>query len=562
MLDDNIEDDNENEEQSAVEVLEEEMNNEQVFSDNTQNDPNFNRSRRKNYKYKVNTNESLTQEQIAWIKEQTQTSEVFVDGKRAFKCQICNKILRITSTFKKHLRDSHVLKTPEEREEKNKKLCFKDEIKRCKMQIQTSSGIETFWKCERCKYNRIFKSEPGFKVHLRYNHIKGQVISADFVSKCKVSVKTNKGIKSGWKCVDCQKVVLSRDALRYHMKLEHKETVAALCAAQKSYQETSSIDETQNSSIITLLETKRRHSTSNVSCCEPCGLKFINGKTKKDKSLEIHQQLHVILKVISQSYELPKCAECKVMFSNNEEFYNHLVTHDRNEFYKAEGMSYHVAVKFKESQSTSDNSENSWKCGHCENVHFLDETECIEHQMILHSKQLICPFDYLEFTGIRGLGQFLNHMKNKHSEIFPQLSIFCSYCGEEFNNVFDKLTHMKTCETKKYHCDHCQKTFFKKNQIIRHLKIVSGQISFTCELCSKKCVSSMDLKLHLRKHTNEKTYQCSFPNCLKIFKTPAARSSHMEIHSNIEYECIHCNSIFKQRALLQRHLKKACKKKN
>lgn len=70
----------------------------------------------------------------------------------------------------------------------------------------------------------------------------------------------------------------------------------------------------------------------------------------------------------------------------------------------------------------------------------------------------------------------------------------------------------------------------------------------------------MDLKLHYRSHTNEKTYQCTFPQCLKIFKTPAARSSHMEIHSNIEYECTDCRAIFKQRALLQRHLKKVkCK---
>jgi KRAB domain-containing zinc finger protein len=313
------------------------------------------------------------------------------------------------------------------------------------------------------------------------------------------------------------------------MKLEHKETVAALCGGE-TIKENEIEEDPRNNSIISLLEQKRRYSTTTISCCNPCGLKFVNGTTKKDKSLEIHQQIHVILKVISQSYELPKCLECKVMFSNNEDLYNHQMTHDRNEIYPAEGMSHFVAVKFKESQSTSENSESSWKCGHCSNVNFQDETECIEHQMIVHSKQLICPFDYLEFTGIRGLGLFYNHMKNKHSEMFPQLSIFCSYCGEEFSNVFDKLTHMKTCDTKKYHCDHCQKTFFKKSQLIRHLKIVSGDISFICEICSKKCMSTMDLKLHHRKHTNEKTYQCSFPNCLKIFKTPAARSSHMEIH--------------------------------
>lgn len=70
----------------------------------------------------------------------------------------------------------------------------------------------------------------------------------------------------------------------------------------------------------------------------------------------------------------------------------------------------------------------------------------------------------------------------------------------------------------------------------------------------------MDLKLHTRVHTNEKTYQCKFTNCFKVFKTPSARTAHVEIHSEIKYECSACKAIFKQRNLLQKHLKKGlCK---
>lgn len=516
--------------------------------------------RRKKYTYKVNTNESLTADQVKWIAEQVKHSEMIIDGKFVYKCQICGTVLSIPGTLKKHLRDCHVLKTQKEREDRKNRKEFKDEIKRSKMQVKTTAGIETIWKCERCKFNRIFKSEAGLKVHLRYNHIKNQVIHSDFIANCKVTVETENGPKNGWRCVDCHKVLLSRDTLRYHMKLEHSDTVVAINMQYQQFEDPT--QETQNDSLISILESKRKQSDPGPCCCEECGLKFGNGTTKREKSLEIHQQLHIILKVVSQSYELPKCEDCKVMFSNNEELNNHLLTHDTSKVYPAKGMSFLVAEKFKDSIGTAiENDHNAWKCGHCVNTNFNEEIECIEHQMILHSKQLICPFDYLEFYGIRGIGQFCIHMKHKHPEMFPQLTITCSYCGEEFTNVFDKLTHMKNCDTKKFHCDHCQKTFFKKNQLIRHLKIVSGDISFICDICGKKCASSMDRKLHYRKHTNEKSYQCSFPHCMKIFKTPAARSSHLEIHSNIEYECTDCKAIFKQRALLQRHLKKVCSKR-
>lgn len=561
MLEEIVEEEEE-EEEAIIEVLDEaeipeSCKEEEILNQDITASSSSSIDRRKKYKYKVNTNESLSPEQVKWIQEQVKKSERTVDGKTVFICKICGKILSIPATLKKHLRDCHVLKTQKEQEDRKIRKEFKDEIKRSKMQVKTTAGIETIWKCERCKFNRIFKSEAGLKVHLRYNHIRNQVINSDFIAKCKVTVETGNGTKNGWRCVDCHKIFFSRDTLRYHMKLEHSDTVGALNEQQQIDDTTREIP---NDSLISILESKRKHSHEPIlPCCEECGLTFVNGTTKREKSLEIHQQLHIILKVVSQSYELPKCEDCKVMFSNNEELNNHLLTHDTNEVFPAKGMSFLVAKKFKDSIGTATESDHdAWKCGHCVNANFHEETECIEHQMILHSKQLICPFDYLEFNGNRGIGQFCIHMKHKHPEMFPQLSISCSYCGQEFSNVFDKLAHMKNCDTKKFHCDHCQKTFFKKNQLIRHLKIVSGDISFVCDICGKKSASSMDRKLHYRKHTNEKSYQCSFPNCLKIFKTPAARSSHLEIHSNIEYECTDCKAIFKQRALLQRHLKKAC----
>lgn len=447
--------------------------------------------RRRKYFYKSNTNESLTDEQNNWIKEQVRNSEVIINDKKVFKCQICGTLLQISGSLKKHLRDSHVLKSDHEKEENKSKREFKDEIAKSKIIVKTENGNETIWKCLRCSRGKVFRSEGGLKVHLRYGHIRNQFIDSDFVAKCKVQIETTNGHKKdAWQCTDCQKILRSRDGLRNHMKLEHTDTVEQIHGFSSSNATDEKIIEEDhfescNEQILFNLARKKPETELINNSCQQCGIMFFNGTTKKEKSYEIHQQLHIILKAVSKNYELPKCTECKVLFSNNEDFNSHMLTHDRNEIFPAKGLSFLVANKFKESiGSASSDDENSWKCGHC-NVYFIEEIECIEHQMILHSKQLICPADFLEFSGIRGLGLFSNHMKNKHPEMFPELTIFCSYCGLEFSNVFDKLSHMKICDTKHFRCDHCEKSFFKKTQLIRHLKIVSGIISFICDICSK-----------------------------------------------------------------------------
>lgn len=314
----------------------------------------------------------------------------------------------------------------------------------------------------------------------------------------------------------------------------------------------------ENESLMNLLERKRRTLKSEVtSVCSDCGIQFINGTSKKEKSSRIHHECHKILNVVSQFYQLPKCDQSKTMFISDEDLNKYLQC-DQHLFdpIPCEGMSAKVSQKIKDPVGTADADGNAWKCGHC-GVGYQTETECTTHVMILHSKKLICPVDHMEFEGNRGTSQFNIHMKNKHHEMFPDFVISCTYCLQQFDSIFEKLAHMKNCNEKKFMCDHCGRKYFTKTDLTRHLKIVSGEISYTCDICSRSCSSTMDLKLHKTSHTNQKPYRCSYPDCDKAFKTPAARSSHMETHSNIRFDCPTCSASFRQRTLYQRHLKKS-----
>lgn len=516
------------------------------------------RKKARKYKYPINTNEKLTDDEKEWINRQVRSCEVMQNGQIAYKCPLCETILQIVGSLKKHLRDTHILKSEKDQESWNSRKAFKTEIEQSRLMLETGERTETIWKCQRCETNRIFRSEAGLKVHIRYNHIRSQFIDAKLIAECRVVVEHEGGHKDAWKCPECSKVYSSRDGLRNHIKLEHSDTFSVEQSSDTSQERLHYDKKEAHEDLLNLLKTKRRTLRSDkvASSCKECGIEFINRTAKKEKTCRIHQECHKVLQVVSPFYQLPKCEVTKTLFSNDEDLTKFLTNDERFFEIPTEGMTTKVSKQFRKSTGNAETSDpEAWKCGHCR-VSYQTEVECIAHVMILHSKKLVCPIDHMVFEGSRGIGLFNTHMRNRHSDMFPDLIISCTYCRAEFSSVFEKLSHMKKCSEKKFECDHCSRKFFTKIELIRHLKIVSGEISYVCEICSKPCSSTMDLKLHRTAHTNQKSYACSYPHCSKAFKTPAARSSHMETHSNVSYSCSFCPSSFKQRALLQRHLRK------
>jgi len=173
--------------------------------------------------------------------------------------------------------------------------------------------------------------------------------------------------------------------------------------------------------------------------------------------------------------------------------------------------------------------------------------------LMVHSSAFVCPIDKREFSGFKSVSLFAHHLRNKHSELFPELKFACTFCKMEFPSIYNKLSHMKSCSSKKFGCDHCDKKFFRKVDLKAHIRFVSGELFFSCKVCSKRCETMSDLKIHIRSHTKEKPFDCSI--CTKKFRTLAGRSAHLENHvANVIYNC-HCGKSFKQRVMYRRHMK-------
>lgn len=353
---------------------------------------------------------------------------------------------------------------------------IRKKIKRSAIQVQTTFGNKIQWCCEKCTF-KSFNTENAFRLHLR-THLEDATIdnpedeleeldnatipkmhvTADDQSaieqrmwirdqiQCQKEVMlTHEGPKPTWTCSQCDYVTQKRDRFRMHLQKSHTTIV---------------------------LRGPSKHS------CIECRLRFDG-----ENHLTVHKNCHRIFDVIAPYAVYPECTDCKMLFISNEDLQIHLERHKENPESLFDPI-VAIGVIFRNGETFVDDNcsklefsdESATTCGHCL-MKFATDDECKHHMMLFHATSFVCPFDMRVFDGIPTLS-FGNHLRHFHPEIFPELEIACSLCKMQFDTVYDKLAHMKICKFKKFHCDHCEKSFFRKAELIHHLKVVTGLMVF------------------------------------------------------------------------------------
>lgn len=117
----------------------------------------------------------------------------------------------------------------------------------------------------------------------------------------------------------------------------------------------------------------------------------------------------------------------------------------------------------------------------------------------------------------------------------------CDLCDNTFadplNYLLDLLVHVGF---KPYKCDQCDKIYYTKRKFLNHLKsptvhrLIGRKISrkkiFECGLCEKQ-VLKKNSKRHLRSHTGEKPYKCTY--CTNCYASNSSLKCHLlRIHSD------------------------------
>ena len=84
-------------------------------------------------------------------------------------------------------------------------------------------------------------------------------------------------------------------------------------------------------------------------------------------------------------------------------------------------------------------------------------------------------------------------------------------------------------EQRPFKCDSCDKSFCKKTDLARHIKLHSADKPHVCDTCDKAFRHKYDLNRHYKVHTGEKSYSCDM--CKRAYCQKKSLIEHMKAHT-------------------------------
>ncbi|XP_034192718.2 uncharacterized protein LOC117609992 [Osmia lignaria lignaria] len=316
----------------------------------------------------------------------------------------------------------------------------------------------------------------------------------------------------------------------------------------------------------------------------------LNSRLRRDSN-----NVEINLECISKE----SCNTCHKNFPNEKRLIEHKLSYCT--FFEEEQYKLSNKPNANEEQYGTDNDtcdtinitliEDNKKCGHCDRI-FNTKKELLSHITQCHKSRLllkciICDRSYEKWSSLDVheathridkpylcdlCGKSFKHSNNlrghkrTHLDDSKKKRHICEICGNAFRSRFHLGEHMNQHNgNKPYPCDKCGKAFYKRIQLRQHT-LSHGLNKHICPICGTAFNRKGNMNTHLKRHNNGNgmytcsvcTYRCKTMSELKLHRK---KHTEQDIIDSIRKKCIDktiwqcksCNRIFSTRTVLLNH---------